>query len=86
MDKIREIEEGNLLIIKNVWIHNGDLLVQTANDEALVRVAKFAIPCEAQPEKKARKPRTKKNGLAKPVLGNSSHEYDKHEAYEDDMK
>jgi len=69
MESVRTVEHHESFLIRHAWVHNGELLVQTADDsEVLVCIAKFATAEEVKPKRKAGRPRTGKNGLGKEVL------------------
>ena len=67
MDPVKHVQETAIgYQITGAWIHNGELLIQNPNGDLKV-IARFVEP---KPEKE-RKPRERKNGLAKAVLGSS---------------
>lgn len=69
MEALRKIEKSTTYCtIKGAWIHNGELIVQSTVDDALVAIARFDTVGEEKSEPKERKPRKSKNGLAEPVL------------------
>lgn len=57
--------------ITGTWVHNGELIIQAADTGDLVVVGRFAVSDEVVKQRKKRKPRTSKSGLARSVLADN---------------